>query len=361
METGTEQKVKYREVVVEEKSAAEREAEVLAKAEEQKAQREETIAATTETEQKQETTIVAAEQAELTDEVVLGYVKKKLNKEVNSFEDLFKGQETEVLPEDVALFAKYKKETGRGIEDFLKVQRNVDEVPESTLLREYLLEKEEGLEAEDIDALIESDYTFDEEFDDPKEIAQKKRSKKKVLTEAKKFFKEKQEQYKVPLESKATEVPSVDLEEFNAYKERLEAAKSEQEVIQQQSLHFEKKTEELFSPEFKGFKFKVNDKDVVVPFGDPNELKELHSTPRNFINKYLDQETGMLKDAEGYHRALAAAMNPEKLAAFFYELGKAEGVESFDKNIKNVNMSQRTFPQQTSKGGVKFREVPSKD
>ena len=33
----------------------------------------------------------------------------------------------------------------------------------------------------------------------------------------------------------------------------------------------------------------------------------------NFVNKFLDDK-GLLKDAEGYHKALAMAMNPEKFA-----------------------------------------------
>ena len=31
-----------------------------------------------------------------------------------------------------------------------------------------------------------------------------------------------------------------------------------------------------------------------------------------------------MKDAEGYHRAMSIAMNPDKFAQFFYEQGKAK-------------------------------------
>jgi hypothetical protein len=35
------------------------------------------------------------------------------------------------------------------MEDFLKLQRDIDTIPEEELLRDYLLTKEEGLEAEE--------------------------------------------------------------------------------------------------------------------------------------------------------------------------------------------------------------------
>jgi hypothetical protein len=301
-------------------------------------------------------------EVEYEDEKVLGFLGKKLNRELKSFDDLIETKTIEPeLPADVATFAKYKKETGRGLNDFIKTQRDIDAIPDDTILRDYLLATEEGLDESDIEAQISSDFSYDEEVDDEKEINAIKRKKKKTIAEARKFFKQEQETYKVPLESKATELPETELEEFNAYKQRLISAQSEQEVITKQAQHFEQKTDQLFSTEFKGFKFKVDGKEVVVPFGEPTELKTLHATPRNFINKYLDPETGLLNDAEGYHRALAAAMNPEKLATFFYELGKAEAIESTDKEIKNINMSQRNTPAHTKKRGFTVKEVPYKN
>ena len=72
--------------------------------------------------------------------------------------------------------------------------------------------------------------------------------------------------------------------------------------------------------------------------------------------KYLD-ESGLLKDSAGYHRALAVAMNPEKFAEFFYEQGKAEATEDVMRKTKNVNMSERRTPEVTSNGGMKIKAV----
>jgi hypothetical protein len=51
-------------------------------------------------------------------------------------------------------------------------------------------------------------------------------------------------------------------------------------------------------------------------------------------------------------------MNPEKFASFFYEQGKAEAVDDLMKKTKNVNMSDRSIPQvSTKKDGMQVRSV----
>ena len=76
----------------------------------------------------------------------------------------------------------------------------------------------------------------------------------------------------------------------------------------------------------------------------------------NFVKPYLDPESGMMKDAEGYHRAMSIAMNPEKFAKFFYEQGKAETIDDVSKKSKNIDMV-RQAPQSFSKDGLKIRPV----
>ena len=69
------------------------------------------------------------------------------------------------LPEDVAAYLKYKKETGRGFEDFSKLNRDIESIDPDKLLRDYLTATEKGLDAEDIESLME-DYSYDEEIDE---------------------------------------------------------------------------------------------------------------------------------------------------------------------------------------------------
>ena len=51
--------------------------------------------------------------------------------------------------------------------------------------------------------------------------------------------------------------------------------------------------------------------------GDRDELKSKQSNVNNFVNKYMDAESGLMNDAQGYHRAMSVAMNLDKFAEFF--------------------------------------------
>ena len=50
-------------------------------------------------------------------------------------------------------------------------------------------------------------------------------------------------------------------------------------------------------------------------------------------------------------------MNPEKFAKFFYEQGKSVATEDVIRKTKNINMSTRTAPEVTNKGGVQVKAV----
>jgi len=76
----------------------------------------------------------------------------------------------------------------------------------------------------------------------------------------------------------------------------------------------------------------------------------------NFVNKYIDDK-GLLTDPEGYHRSLAIAMNPEKFASFFYEQGKSNATEDVMRKTKNINMTERTAPEVSTKGGMQVKSV----
>lgn len=338
--------------VAEQKSVQEVEQELLAKHEESIAE-----PAQVEVQQEPETEVELPAQptkAELEDNDVLSYIKNRYGKEVNSINDLIAEREEkkEDLPEDVAAYFKYKKETGRGIEDFVKLNRNFDDMDPDDLLVEYYSQTEEDLDRDDIRYMIEDKFDYDEDLDDPKEIKKKEIAKKKELAKAKKFFDEYKETYKTPLESKGGLVSEEEKEAYEAYKKYVQDSSSQQEESLRKSQYFQKKTEELFSDEFKGFDFNVGDKTIKFLPGDVAETKRAQSDVVNFISKYLDSD-GLISDHVGYHRSLAAAMNPEKMAKFFYEQGRAEALLDNTKKIKNIDMEMRNAPQSIAQSGFK--------
>tara|TARA_B100001059_G_scaffold236043_1_gene284384 strand:+ start:839 stop:1990 length:1152 start_codon:yes stop_codon:yes gene_type:complete len=293
---------------------------------------------------------------ELSEEDVLSFIGKRYGREINSLDELAAArEETEKIPEDVASYFKYKKETGRSLEDFVKLQRDFSDANPETLVREYLTITEEGLDPEDIDSLME-DYVYDEELDDESVIKKTKLAKKKIIAKAKRFFKEQQEQYKLPLESR--ENSFADSEEYQAYKQYVNTAQSQQEEATRKSEWFIKKSDELFNSEFKGFKFNLDESDIYFTPGSASELKKAQETPMNFVNKFIDDK-GLLNDPEGYHRSLAIAMNPDKFAQFFYEQGKSSATEDVMRKTKNINMTERNTPESVAKSGFQVKSVSS--
>lgn len=293
---------------------------------------------------------------ELSEEKVLSYIGKRYNKQINSFDELMaERQENEALPEDVAAYMKYKKDTGRGFEDFIKLKKDFEAMDPDNLVKEYLAMTQIGLDEEDIDSLMD-DYRFDEDLDDESKIKKVKIAKKKVVAEAKRFFTEQKEKYKLPLESSGLGVSQEEKEEFDAYKQYTQQAKTMQEENDRKRKWFDQKSEEVFSKDFKGFEFNINDKKISFTPGDAAELKRAQSNPMNFINKFLD-DSGLIKDATGYHKSLSIAMNPEKFAKFFYEQGLSDATEDVMRKTKNINMSERKTPEVINKGGMQIKAV----
>lgn len=292
---------------------------------------------------------------ELTDEEVLTYIGKKQGREIGSMEDLMIEREAtnQELPEDVEAYFKYKKDTGRGMEDFLKLSTDYDALEENDILRDYYKHTEEGLDADDITDLIDDRFEYDEDLDEESLVRSRKLKKKQEIVKARKFFNEQKETYNVPLES-SVGMGSEAAEELKQYKQEMANAKTVTEENNRKSEWFNKKSDELFNDEFKGFEFKVNDKAVVFKPADTAELRVQNDTPFNFISKHLGED-GLLKDTEGYHKALAVAMNPDKFAKHFYEQGQADAIESDAKRSKNINMDTRRTPETSRKGGMQIR------
>lgn len=293
----------------------------------------------------------------LKDEDVLEYIKSRYDKEINSVDELFaQTAANEELPEDVSAFFKYKKETGRSFDDYVKLQKNYDDMEGDAVIANYYAQTEEGLDEIDIQDMIQDRFGYEEDYDDEKDVRKKKLAHKRELAKAKKFFKEQQEQYKIPLESSGGFSSEEQTEEFNRYKSYVEESTTREEQMKKRYNWFVEKSNEVLNDDFKGFNFTVNDKQYTYKPGDGKELFNKQKDVNNFVKPYLDSESGMMKDAEGYHRAMSIAMNPEKFAQFFYEQGKAEAIDNVSKKSKNIDMVRKA-PQSFNKNGLKIRPV----
>lgn len=349
---------KVRAVEFEEKSAVEIEQELVDKHEREVAG--ETIEGSTEQPVVTEETVIdeTSEQAvpvtyDIKEEDVLSHIRSRYNKEINSLDDLFAQREAnDELPEDAAAFLKFKRETGRGIEDFVKLNRDFSKMDEKSLLAEYYSVTNPEFDSEDVAWKID-ELLYDEDYDDEKTIKSKKLAMKQELKKANDFFEKQKEQYRIPLESSKNSAPIVD-EEYESYKQYKQQSVQTEEETRKKSDYFVAKTNELFSEKFEGFEFNLDDNKVVYKPADVSTLKE-QSDMAKFVKGFLNED-GYLKDAATFHRAIAIASNPEKFAKFFYDKGKSDGVGSIAEESKNIDMG-RPATTVTPKQGFSVRAL----
>lgn len=293
---------------------------------------------------------------EMSDSDVLSYIENKYGEEVSSLDDfIVKRNTSEELPEDVKAYFEYKKETGRGIDDFVKLQQDYDSMNPDSLIASYYSVTEEGLDSEDIQYLMDDKFGYDEDLDDDKEKKKKQLAKKRELSKAKKYFKEQKEKYKLPLESRGV-VSESDDKEIKAYRKYIEQNAVYEKEAANKLNWFKEETNKVFNKDFKGFEFVINDKKISYLPSAVEDVKKSQSSIDNFIKQYVD-DRGLVKNTSQYHRALSMAMNPDKYAKFFYEQGKADAVDNISKKSKNINMDVRSAPQVTSKSGFKVRSL----
>ena len=141
---------------------------------------------------------------------------------------------------------------------------------------------------------------------------------------------------------------------FNRYKKNEEQTKNQHE-------RFKQTTKSLFSKEFKGFEYDLGEKKFRYGIQNPEQVAEKQSDISNFIGKFLDKD-GNITDAQGYHKALYAAMNSDRIAQHFYEQGKADAVKEVINNSKNPTSTQpRQAPGDVFINGLKVKAISGLD
>ena len=221
--------------------------------------------------------------SELKEEDVLSFIKNRYDKDVASVSDLFAEKEAnEEIPEDVAAYLEYRKKTGRSFEDYSKLNRDFKAMDEKQLLREYYHATEDSLDGDDINYMLE-DFAYDADVDEENVIKKKKLAFKKEIGKAGKFFEAQKEMYKEPLESSTASISEEQQKTIEAYNQYVKDAQTYEEEAKRKRDWFLSKTEEVFSPEFKGFDFKVGEDKVItfLPSTNVAEIKTLNSHPPN--------------------------------------------------------------------------------
>jgi hypothetical protein len=259
------------------------------------------------------------------------------------------------LPENIEKLVSFMEETGGTIEDYTRLNADYSSIDDKTLIKEYYKKNKPYLDSEDLDLLLE-DFEYDEDIDEEKDVRKKKLAFKEEVAKAKNFLEETKSKYydEIKLRPGVTQEQKKAMDFFNRYNK-------EQEQAEQQHQAFKNNTKQLFNNDFKGFDIKVGEKSYKYNIQNKDKVAESQSNITNLVGKFLD-ESGNVKDVNGYHKAIYAAENVDKIAAHFYEQGKADAVKDVINKSKNLSDTKaRTSQGDVFIDGLKVRAISGAD
>ena len=260
------------------------------------------------------------------------------------------------LPENIIKVVDFMNETGGTLEDYVRLNHDYSNVDNDTLLREYYKQTKSHLNSEEINFLIEDNFSWDEDVDEPREVRKAQLAYKEEIAKAKQHLEGLKNQYyqEIKLRPGVTQDQQKAMDFFNRYNE-------EQQVAEQQHEAFKSNTKDYFGPEFKGFDFSVGEKKFRYGIKNVNDVANNQSDISNTIKKFLDKE-GNVNDVKGYHKAMYAANNADTIAQHFYEQGKADAIKDLSAKSKNISTEPRTSnPGDVFVGGLKVKSISGMD
>ena len=270
-------------------------------------------------------------------------VQKQTETLQEQVEDAVQGSQdtAEPLPENIQKVVDFMGETGGTLEDYVRLNADYSNVDNNTLLREYYRQSKPHLDSEDVNILLE-DFTWDKDIDDQKDIRKKKIAYKEEVAKAKGFLEGLKDKYydEIKLRPGVTQEQQNAVDFFNRYNE-------EQQTIKQRTDNFQGRTKNYFNDDFKGFDFKLGEKQFRYGLKDNSSVANQQSDISNFIKKFLNDK-GEVSDLSGYHKALYVANNPDRIINHFYEQGRADAVRDLTAKSKNISNE----PRSTQSGDV---------
>ena len=263
---------------------------------------------------------------------------KEIEEPIALEEEKIPDVEGKVLPENIDKLVKFMEDTGGSVEDYVSLNRDVSKMDNVTLLREFYKNTKPHLDADDVEFLLNKNFAFDGEADDPQEVKAKQLAFKEELFNAQKHFKSSKEKYYADLKlRKQNDIPPEQKEAIEHY----DSYKRQQSISEVKTKEFRQQTDAVFSKDFKGFDFKVGENKYRYKVDNPQKVKEYQYSINNFIDEHIDKKTGNFVDVDKYHKSMFAAKNADKIAGHFYEQGRADAIRESAKKAKNINMDPR--------------------
>lgn len=260
------------------------------------------------------------------------------------------------LPENVEKLVKFMQETGGTVEDYVTLNKDYTKFDDSLLVREYYKKTRPHLTDDEISFVMEDNFKFDEETDEERFVRKQKLAYKEEVAKAKNFLEQMKSKYydEIKLRPSVTNEQKKAMDFFQRYNQ-------EQQTIQEKRNDFVKNTEDFFTNKFKGFEFNLGDKAFRYSVSNPTEMANAQTDVSKVISKFTD-ETGSITDLDGYHKAIYAMRNADRLAQHFYEQGKADATRDVIAKSKNINQNPKPLATEaTLSNGWKVKAITGVD
>ena len=92
------------------------------------------------------------------------------------------------LPENIEKLVSFMEETGGNVEDYVRLNADYSTVDNNALLKEYYRKSKPHLDDDEINFLLEDNFSYNEELDEERDIRKRKLAFKEEVAEAKTFL-----------------------------------------------------------------------------------------------------------------------------------------------------------------------------
>ncbi len=260
------------------------------------------------------------------------------------------------LPENIEKLVNFMSETGGTVEDYVTLNKDYSKYDDKLLVREYYKKTRPHLTDEEVNFVMEDNFLYDEEVDEERFVRKQKLAYKEEVAKAKNFLEQMKSKYydEIKLRPSVTNEQKKAMDFFQRYNK-------EQETLSQARNEFLTNTKSFFTNDFEGFNFEVGEKRFKYKINNPSAMIDTQSDVAKIISKYTD-DSGNIVDMGGYHKALYAARNVDKLAEHFYEQGKADATRDIVAKSKNISQDPKPIDTgETLPNGWKIRAISGVD
>tara|TARA_R110001632_G_scaffold96423_1_gene202770 strand:- start:103 stop:1251 length:1149 start_codon:yes stop_codon:yes gene_type:complete len=259
------------------------------------------------------------------------------------------------LPENIEKLVSFMEETGGTVEDYVTLNKDYNKYDDKLLVKEFYKKTRPHLNEEEVSFIMQDNFNYDEEEDEERFVRKQKLAYKEEVAKAKNFLEQMKGKYydEIKLRPSVTNEQKKAMEFFQRYNE-------EQQHVSQAREEFVKNTEDFFHNKFEGFNFEVGDQRFKYQVSNPTEMTNAQSDVTKIINKFSDNQ-GNITDLSGYHKALYAARNADRLAEHFYEQGKADATRDIIAKSKNIDNDPKPMATETMSNGWKVKAISGVD